>query len=358
MAAVAAPAARVQAAPGIDAGSLDHPALKELRRIGALIVGNDNPEARAARAYATASLVAAGHEVVALRTSLLAPPRPWLLNECAWRDLDAVALVRISTDGDLWRVNVDIQDPEGRAIAIGSKTPTSAGGFTSSESTSPIPVYASYWFAMTGDEAAAGRAASTSTEEPDAGPGPGPGDDTHVGRPRLWVSKKVAMLGGVRLRDAEFYDLVGRPDLNRRNSAGVVTARVLGYTSLGLGTTALVLGVVASSFEAGYCFWPNTVDSIRDQPRSCDSGNGSWLGGSLALTGVGGALLIVSYAMAADPVPLETRKTLARAYNARMENSEPPSSESVRRARQKRWAVSAAPLVHGDGGVMMINGRF
>ena len=59
----------------------------------------------------------------------------------------------------------------------------------------------------------------------------------------------------------------------------------------------------------------------------------------LALAGVGGGFLFASFALAGDRPSLETRKTLAREYNARL-------------------VVSASPSLRGDGGVMMINGRF
>jgi len=186
-------------------------------------------------------------------------------------------------------------------------------------------------------------------------------DDARAQQPRLWVSSNVTMLGPVRIRDAEFYKLVGHPELNKRNSAPVIATRVIGYTSLGVGVTVGALALLAGAFVEGACVWPNTADSLAGQEQTCGKEDHSgWVVAPLALIGVGGTLVAASYAMAADPVSLETRKALAREYNERMENpgASPPSSESARPAPRLRLSVSAGPLSHGDGGVMLINGRF
>jgi hypothetical protein len=353
LAVVSASAARAEAA-GIAAKTLQQPALTALPRIGALIVGYDVPEARAGYFYAAASLVAAGHRVVGLPGSPVAPPSRALLEQCAAHDLDAVALVRISTDGDVWRVNVDIRDGEGKPIAIGSEpgSQSSTETFAAHGSGSLVPVFATYWFTMSAADVQAAATAAPPVEVI---------DDTRADRPHLWVSKNVAMLGPVRIRDAEFYKLVGHPELNKRNSGGVIALRALGFTSLGVGVTTLVLAGVAGAFEAGFCAWPNTYDSLSGQEQTCGKEDHSgWVIAPLALMGLGGALVAGSYAMAADPVSLETRKALAREYNARTENpgAPPPSSETARPAPRLRLSVSGGPLAHGDGGLMLINGRF
>jgi len=346
LAVVGASAARAQAA-GISRKSLDHPALTALPRIGAIIVGYDAPEARAGYYYTAASLVAAGHRVVALPGSPVAPRSRALLEQCSARDLDAVALVRISTDGDAWRVNVDIRDGEGKPIAIGSEpgSQSSSETFAAHGSGSLVPVFATYWFTMTAADVQAAATAEPPVEVI---------SDTHTDQPRLWVSSNVAMLGNVRIRDAEFYKLVGRPELDKRNSGAVIATRALGYTSLGVGVTALVLAaVVAGAFEEGSCF--------SGQEQTCGKEDHSgWVVAPLALMGMGGTLVAASYAMAADPVSLETRKSLAREYNARMQNpgAPPPSSQTTRPAPRLRLSVTGGPLAHGDGGLMLINGRF
>ncbi len=353
MLAVVGASARAQAA-GISRKSLDHPALTALPRIGAIIVGYDAPEARAGYYYTAASLVAAGHRVVALPGSPVAPRSRALLEQCSARDLDAVALVRISTDGDAWRVNVDIRDGEGKPIAIGSEpgSQSSSETFAAHGSGSLIPVFATYWFTMTAADVQAAATAEPPVEVI---------SDTHTDQPRLWVSSNVAMLGNVRIRDAEFYKLVGRPELDKRNSGGVIALRALGYTSLGVGVTVLGLAAVAGVFEAGFCVWPNAIDSATGQEESCGKEDHSgWVIAPLAMMGLGGALLVGSYGMAADPVSLETRKALAREYNARMQNpgAPPPSSQTTRPAPRLRLSVTGGPLAHGDGGLMLINGRF
>ena len=353
LAVVGASAARAQAA-GIAAKSLDHPALKALPRIGTMIVGSDGPETWAGFYYTAASLVAAGHRVVALPGSPVAPRNRWLLEQCSAHDLDAVALVRISTDGDAWRVNVDIRDAEGKAIAIGSQksSESSTETFSAHGSSSLVPVFATYWFTMSAADVQAAAAAEPPVEVM---------DDARAQQPRLWVSSNVTMLGPVRIRDAEFYKLVGHPELNKRNSAPVIATRVIGYTSLGVGVTVGALALLAGAFVEGACVWPNTADSLAGQEQTCGKEDHSgWVVAPLALIGVGGTLVAASYAMAADPVSLETRKALAREYNERMENpgAPPPSSQTTRPAPRLRLSVTGGPLAHGDGGLMLINGRF
>jgi hypothetical protein len=348
MVAVVATSATAYGAPGIAAPSLNQPALAGLTRVGTIVVGDDTYEARAGRDYTAASLVAAGHQAVALPTYPVPPPNRWLLEQCAAHDLDAVALVRISTDGPASRVNVDIRDPEGREISIGSQKEPSD---TFTHESRLVPVFASFSFAMT--DADVDRAIDAHPNEDTAVP-----VDPRTAQPRLWVSRNVVMLGPARIRDAEFYQLVGRPDLYKRSSAGVVTARVIGYTSLGIGVTGFVVGVAASAFESGYCTWPNAIDSASGRPQSCGGGSSSFIAWSLAFSGLGGALVLASYAMASDPVSLETRKALARDYNARMESPPAPSSVNARPAQRLRLSVAAGPLANGDGGVMLINGRF
>jgi hypothetical protein len=223
-------AARAQAAPGISREALDKTALNRLPRIGVMIVGAEGREPVAARAIAARSLVVAGHQVVPLPTAVETPPRKALLAPCAAHELDAVALVRVSTDPTGWRVNVDIRDPEGEPIAIG----TTAGSADPYGGTSQVPAFASYAFTLTAGEIAEAEAQWTASQmNPDASAQP------HDDSPRLWVSENYAMFGPARIKDDEFFRLVGRPDLDRPHRAGVVTLRVLGYTSLGIGLTAL-----------------------------------------------------------------------------------------------------------------------
>src|SRR4029078_8815267 len=101
--------------------------------------------------------------------------------------------------------------------------------------------FASYAFTLTTAEIDAEAEAQQRVDQTKADAAAQPRDD----EPRLWVSERYAMFGPVRIKDEEFYRLVGRPDLYRRNHAGVVTLRALGYTSLGVGLTTLVLSAIA-----------------------------------------------------------------------------------------------------------------
>jgi hypothetical protein len=82
------------AAPGISRQALDVQALNRLQRVGVAILGTENRETIAARDFAAKSLV----KVVGLATFATDPLPDSLVGSCAKHDLDAVALVRISTD--------------------------------------------------------------------------------------------------------------------------------------------------------------------------------------------------------------------------------------------------------------------
>jgi hypothetical protein len=331
-------ATQAQAAPGIARDALDVGPLKRLSRVGLIIVGTEDRESVAARTFVATSLGAAGHPVVVLATSTSTPPRPWLLQQCAARDVDAVALVRISTEAPGWRVNVDIRDPEGRQLVLHSQQGESTDPYGGSGSL--VPVYATFSFAMRPDDAAAQEPprATTIPQTPETDADEDD-DDAAAGRARLWVSENVTMFGPVRINDAEFYRLVGHPELGKRNSAGIAITRTLGFTALGAGLTGLVIGAFAAGFESGACEGPNIYDMFTARPATCGTSTGGLIVLPLAVAGIGAGLLIASAALRSDRPSLETRKALAHEYNARI-------------------AVSAAPSLKGDGGVMVINGRF
>jgi len=326
-------AARAEAAPGIAREALDKAALNKRPRIGVMIVGAEGRDGLAARAIAARALVVAGHQVVPLATAVTTPARRSLLAPCAAHELDAVALVRISTDPRGWRVNVDIRDPEGEPISIGNTSGSTGDPYGGS---SLVPVFASYAFTLTAAEIDAETEAQRATDQPNPDAvAAQPRDD----QARLWVTEKFAMFGPVRIKDEEFFRLVGRPDLYRRNRAGVVTLRVLGYTSLGIGFTALLIAIPARAIANGACDASNGLDQLTGRPEGCQHSTTDVFALPLGLAALGGALLVGAAALGADRPSLETRKELARAYNARI-------------------AVSAAPSLKGDGGVMLINGRF
>lgn len=324
-------AARAEAAPGIAREALDRAALNKLPRIGVMIVGAEGREGLAARAIAARSLVVAGHQVVPLPTAPDTPRRRELLAPCATHELDAVALVRISTDTAGWRVNVDIRDPEGEPIMLGNSAGSTGDPYGGG---SLVPVFASYAFTLTTAEMDAEAEAQRAVNQ--TSPPPAQQRDD---QPRLWVTENFAMFGPVRIKDEEFFRLVGRPDLYRKHRAGVVTLRVLGYTALGIGLTTLVIAIPAQALSNGVCDASNGLDEIAGRPDSCQKSTSDVWAFPLAMSALGGALLVGSYALSSDRPSLETRKELARAYNARI-------------------GLSAAPSLRGDGGVMLINGRF
>jgi hypothetical protein len=333
LAAVTLPAATVHAVPGIAPAALDHAPLNHLTRVGLIIVGGRDRETLAARALAGASLTAAGHQVVFLPASTTPPARPWLLSLCAANDLDAVGLVRISTATPDWRVNVDIRDPEGRSLTVGS---ASGGDLISGGSGSLVAIDVGFLFTMRAADVAANEQARADAGQDDLDAGE-VADEQPAGRPRLWVSERVAMLGPARISDGELLRLVGRSDLGNRHSVGIAITRSLGFTAMGMGLTGLIVAAFASGWERGDCAETNTIFVLAGRPANCTASGAGLYAIPLALAGVGGGFLIASFALAGDRPSLETRKALAREYNARL-------------------TLSAAP--RADGGVMLINGRF
>src|SRR5215831_16196898 len=130
IAVVTASAPAALAAPGIDPQGLNVAAIAQLRRVGVAIVGAQTPESIAARDLTAKSLVKAGHTVAGLPTFAEPPSPAWLVAVCSDQDLDAVALVRISTDPTGFRVNVDIRDPDGERIVVRSVSHASHDTFT------------------------------------------------------------------------------------------------------------------------------------------------------------------------------------------------------------------------------------
>jgi hypothetical protein len=175
------------AAPGISRQALDVQAINQLQRVGVAVLGTENRESIAARDFAAKSWVKAGHPVVGLATFVTDPSPDWLVGICAKHDLDAVALVRISTDAQGWRVNVDIRD-------------------------------ATFSFVMSAEDVAAQQLARDQELPPQ--PPATAAADAHAGRPHLLVTDKLVMYGPAQLQGAEFYRVVGRPDLAARRRPG------------------------------------------------------------------------------------------------------------------------------------------
>ena len=331
---VATSAARAHAAPGIARAALDVAALRDLRGVGLLVVGDDDRISGPALGLARASIAAAGHRVVPLPTWPEEPARRWLVESCAAHDLDAVALVRISPDPGAWRVNVDIRDPEGRQLLTGSRRGPEQDHLLG-EGNSTVPMFAVFSFKIAPDDVVAYERQLATARPPQAARA-----ETEEDRlPRLWVSEHVTMLGPARLADAEFYRLVGRSDLYKPHHGAIAVTRTIGYTALGAGVTTLVLAAAGAGLVKGACAGPNFVDMASGQPASCDDDVSAVFVIPLGLAALGGGFLIASHMIGADQPSLETRRTLARDYNARL-------------------ALSAAPSARLDGGVMMINGRF
>jgi hypothetical protein len=345
------------AAPGISRQALDVQALNRLQRVGVAILGTENRDSIAARDFAAKSLVKAGHPVVGLATFATDPSPDSLVGACAKQDLDAVALVRISTDEQGWRVNVDIRDDDGRpiAVALGDRVPHDM--FTGSGE--GAPTFATFSFAMSAEDVAAQQLARDQELPPR--PPATAAADAQAGRPHLFVTEKAVMYGPAHLEGAEFYRLVGRPDLaatyaHKRSS--IKTVRGFGYTALGIGGTTLVLALAAAAVTPAACALPDTVDALNGQKSSCGDGVGALFLVPLAFGATGAALLGSASTMTADPLSLSERRLLARAYNARVDSAAEQSPAAARPPHPVQIAVSGAPLPKGDGGLMLLTGRF
>jgi hypothetical protein len=333
------------AAPGISWQALDVQALNRLQRVGVAILGTENRESIAARDFAAKSLVKAGHPVVGLPTFATDPSPDSLVGSCEKHDLDAVALVRISTDAQGWRVNVDIRDADGRSIAVtlGDRAPT----------------FATFSFAMSADDVAAQQRARDQELRPEP---PATADaDARTGRPHLFVKEKVVMYGPAQLQGAEFYRLVGRPDLAatyEHNRSSIKTVRGFGYTALGIGGTTLVLALAAAAVTPAACALPNTVDALNGQQASCGDDVGALFMVPLAFGATGAVLLATASTMTADPLSLSERRVLAREYNARVDSAAEQLPAATRPPHPVQLTLSGAPLPKADGGLMLLTGRF
>jgi len=358
VAVVTASAPAALAAPGVDPQALNVPAITQLRRVGVAIVGAQVSEAVAARDLAAKSLIKAGHAVAALPTLADAPSPAWMVAVCSDRDLDAVALVRISTDPTGFRVNVDIRDPDGEPIVVRSVTSRAHDPFTGQGA--PEPVHAAFSFEMSAADVAAqqqmreaegldGAVAAPAAAAPAA--------------PHLFVSEKVVMYGPAELKGAEFYRVVGRPELAamyERKSSSIRAVRGVGYTALGIGGTTLVLALVAAAAAPAACALPNTIDTLDGKQPTCGQGVGALFLIPLAFGATGGVLLATAATMTRDPLTLSERRALAREYNARVDGAaeQSPAPAPARPPRQIQIGVAGAPLPSGNGGVMLLTGRF
>jgi hypothetical protein len=329
--------------------------VKYLARIGVMVVGAgaSQREASAARELARKTFEAAGHQVVALRGSPSDPPRQSLLAHCVARGLDAVALVRISPASRGWTVEVDVREPEGATVVLrGERSESDAllGGGVGG-----VAVYAKFSLQMADTDVA-------SLAQQDAAAAQANVDGGADAPPRLWVSERMTMFGAARIDGAEFYRVVGRSDLEsryKRTTVLVTTTRVLGYASLGLGTTTLFLAAMAAGFAEGACSGPNFWDDVTGQQQSCDSNVSSlWLV-PVAFTAGGLTLLLAASAVDRNPISLDERRALARDYNTRMQSDGGvPASAAPNAPRKVRFAVSGAPSLRGDGGMLVVGGRF
>jgi len=290
---------------------LSSPGVKSLRRVGVLVVGAEAGPAAAARARVGAALQAAGRAVVPLPLSPGPASRLMLLRYSAKHELDAVAIVRISTASSGWTVSADILDPVGAPVIAWVRR-RAAGDVSGAGGAGIELIAARFSFPLAeGEVAAAQPAEDDPPETSDAGT---------AARPRLLVTDGAVLYGGALIDGASFYNLVGRPYLEaqyKHNAAAIATTRTIGYISLGIGVTALALVAFAAGFTQGACLGPNAVSSVSDRPASCGSDSSSLLLVPVALGVAGGALLATSAAMPRDPLSLEERRELARGYNAR-----------------------------------------
>ncbi|HVU52857.1 MAG TPA: hypothetical protein VHL80_19380 [Polyangia bacterium] len=144
-------------------------------------------------------------------------------------------------------------------------------------------------------------------------------------------------LDPLMIEGAAFYDVVGRPDLAaayRARHAWAVASRVAGGISLGLGvlvwTTAQAVNV---TFQAPFC--------ATSSDPSCIKGTGTlWVPDVMMVGGL--ALLVLPALWSNDPVSFEEKERLA--------------SEAM--SRGVSWNVSAAPAPGGQGGTIVLGGRF
>jgi len=230
------------------------------------------------------------------------------------------------------------------------RSPTAPGG-------SPEPVVATFAFAMSSADVAVRQHAPEPEGLASAAPS---APETAPARPHLFVSDKVVMYGPARVSGAEFYRIAGHADLAvayEKNARSIRTVRGLGFTALGIGGTTLVLALVAATAVSEGCAASNTIATFDGgKPQSCSVGALFVI--PLAFTATGGVLLGVSAGMTRDPLTLQERRALANDFNARVDSAGGARGAAARPARPLQLGVSGGPLPSGNGGVMLLTGRF
>jgi hypothetical protein len=261
---------------------------RQYARIG---IAQATPGAEAARArdQLVQQLIAEGREVTVLPVAPAEPVAPAVVNICATRGLDAVAIVRIPTGAAsppsglapsqsvAPRVELELHDRTGIVVLAGALLPAPA----------PVP----------------------EAREP----------------PR-------------RPKGGDFYLSVGRPDLAtayRQRWGAKIGGIVAGGAMTAFGVLWGIgdyLGHVAYDIDHF-----SSCELQRPTTPECDqtAGVAPW-----AMAAIGGIVLASSLVVTADPVPAAERARLAREYD--------------RHALQ----LGAAPMPRGEGGMLMLSGRF
>jgi hypothetical protein len=341
---------------GLDPRILAIPTVQGLHRMGLIVVGEqDAPRARAAAALVRASLEGAGHKVIALAGAPTVPTPALVVNYCATSDLDAVALVKVSTAVDGWKADVELRNTRGRLVSL--------GGTRWVPNDHPTMGGARPWEMVP----------ETSTTI--SGRDPTPDEDAELRRaqeesldqqpraPRLRVdSDKLTLLGVAPVGHDEFYEIVGRPDLAssyRSRSELIKAGKAVGWVTIGAAIASAAVLLVADVFVAGVCAVPNEVQKDNGQPQTCQSGGGELFLIPAAI-GVGGTAMLIGMArVPRDPLTFEQRQALAHQYNARLDEA---AGGRVEPPRASGWlhdlAVAGAPLPNGDGGALFLSGRF
>lgn len=165
----------------------------------------------------------------------------------------------------------------------------------------------------------------------------------------------------------EFYGLVGRGDLARREHGTSLARGILIGTGVTVGSVGLVLevlqimfGALVAPLDVAGCEIDRGINRNSYGPPEMKSCRGPELSHLPLVMAIGGGVLAAGgAAIRSDAASPEEREELARAYNVRLRESligprQAGSSSAASPATALRLSAGAVP----EGGMLLLSGRF
>jgi hypothetical protein len=172
---------------------------------------------------------------------------------------------------------------------------------------------------------------------------------------------------GRLLEGADFYTVVGRPDLaesyrDRQSLKSVV--RVTGGVAIGVGIIWGIIDVLGKAAATAASAFPCLLSGgTEGSGGSSSGGSSSWCQPMepsalpWATAGVGLGMVVVPAFVPTDPIPEAERDQLARRHNDELRAKAAPAGPA--RPSEGPWSsMRAGPYLTPQGGGLMISGRF